>query len=207
MQQVNQAVEHALADGTMTSEILICSGHDGGSNPGERHDVRWFPFRIAGRILVSGGDDSTLDKLQKMGLQVDEFVGSCISTATETSVDPVDDTFLRDDIGQSVDGDLNPLRKQLVRADSGLDSMAGDSHDGSNVKVIAIELKVSLPAPQIMHVSQELECCAHMSRSVMPRQGHDKVEAANYIISQPQVSCYCLRDYQGFKSLYKGSIE
>lgn len=99
MQQVKQAFEHALADSTMTPEILICSGHDGGSNPGKRHDVGWFALRVAGRVLVSGSDDSTLDKLQKMGLQVDKFVGSCISTAAETSVDAVDDTFLRDDIG------------------------------------------------------------------------------------------------------------
>lgn len=41
----------------------------------------------------------------------------------------------------------------------------------------------------------------------MPRQGHDNEEVANYIISQLQVSLYRLLDYQGFKSLYKGSIE
>lgn len=77
--------------------------------------------------------------------------------------------------------------------------MTGDGHDGSNVEVIAVELKVLVPVPQITHVSQKLECCAHMSRSVVPRQGHNKVEAANYTISQFQVWLYCLLGYQGLK--------
>jgi hypothetical protein len=133
----------------MTSQILIGSGHDGGSNPGKRHDMGWFPLRVASGIFVGGSDDSTLDKLEQMGLQVDEFIGSSVRTATETGVDAVYDTFLRDHICQSVDRDFEPLGEQLFCANSRLNSMAGDCDDGSNVEVVAVEDNMLLLVPQI----------------------------------------------------------